>query len=73
MLKAFLIYLLFGDISYPYFSNTLEPSGSIPSLEINFNECEVNHREQYQSGVLRLMNRPEQKHIHNGQETEGAK
>lgn len=65
MLKAFLIDLLFGDIRYPYFSNTLEPSGSSPSLKINFNECEVNQREQNQSGVLHLMNRPEQKHIHN--------
>lgn len=73
VLKAFLIYLLFGDVRYPCFSNTLKTIGSIPSLKINFNECRLNHKEQYQNGVLRLMNRPEQKHIHNWQETEGDK
>lgn len=69
--EAFLIYLLFGDIRFPYFSNTLEPSVSSPSLKIIVNECEVNQREQNQSDVLHLMSRPE--HIHNWQENKGDK
>lgn len=70
LLNAFLTYLLFGDIKYPYVSDSLEPDGSILSLKRNFSEWEVSQRILVFSHLWIGQNK---KCTHNWQETEGDK